>query len=161
VGCGDDAIEVPADVLSEARDVMGGSGAGPLILDPADIERLAVLANVEPSVLASVATTLGDRAVWTDAMDGVRRVYEEAPAGVESTLVEVACDATTGSIHTTYQLHYAIYQRVLGFDEEEVDELTTTATPLHLVLYGAGSSDQPEERAAAILTCHALDEANA
>lgn len=139
-------------------DIAGISDADPLPLTPADVERLATLANVEPDVLESVASSLAEQDVWKQSMDGVRAIYDDTPEEVESTLVDVACQAIAGTIHTDYQLHYAIYQRVNGFNEEEINGLTETAFGLHKVLYDASGSDSAEDRAAAVLTCHTLEE---
>jgi hypothetical protein len=156
--CGDEATTIPAAAVSEASDIVGGGGPGALPLTPTDIERLATLANVERDVLESTASSLTESDVWTQSMDGVQTIYEEAPDGVRPTLVDVACSATTGSVYTEYQLHYAIYQRVSGFDEQEVDGLTDATLDLHQVMSEAGGSDRAEDRAAAALTCHTLEE---
>ncbi|WP_345524692.1 hypothetical protein [Nocardioides endophyticus] len=157
-GCGDDeGTEIPADAVSEVSGIAGGSADDPLLLTPADVERLATLANVEPDVLKSVGSSLAEQDVWQQSMDGVRAIYDDAPEGVEPTLVDVACQAIAGSIHTDYQLHYAIFQRVNGFNEQEINGLTETTFGLHQVLYDASGSDLAEDRAAAVLTCHTLE----
>jgi hypothetical protein len=157
-GCGDDeGTEIPADAVSEVSDIAGTSAHGPLPLTPAEVERLATLANVDPDVLESVGSSLAEREAWQQSMDGVRAIYDDAPAGVESTLVDIACQALAGTIHTDYQLHYAIFQRVNGFNEEEINGMTETTFGLHQVLYDASGSDRAEDRAAAVLTCHTLE----
>jgi hypothetical protein len=154
--CGDEATEIPADAVSEASGVMGGSADDALPLAPADIERLASQSNVERDVVESVGSSLVDRDVWAQSMDGVRAIYDEVPAGVESTLVDVACTAGLGTVQTDYQLHYAIFQRVNGFDTEEINGLTETTFDLFRVVYDASRSDRAEDRVAAVLTCHTL-----
>ena len=157
-GCGDDAAVIPAEAVSEASDIVGSSAHDALPLTPADVERLATLANVERDVLESLASSVANSEVWTQAMDGVQTIYDKAPEGVKATLVDVACEAVTGGIYTDVQLHYAIFQRVSGFDEQEIDGLTDTTLDLHHVMYEAGASNQAEDRAAAVLTCHTLEE---
>lgn len=158
-GCGDDTTQISAEAVSEASDLMDGERREALTLAPTDVERLAALAGVEQDVLTSVASSLTASDVWTRSMAGVQTIYDEAPEGVESPLVDVACTATAGKIHTDLQLHYAIYQRVYGFDEREVDGLTETTSELYQVIYDASGSDRAEDRAAAALTCHTLGEA--
>ncbi len=50
-GCGDEATEIAGDAVSEASDIVASSAHDALPLAPADIERLATLANVERDVL--------------------------------------------------------------------------------------------------------------
>ena len=69
----------------------------------------------------------------------------------------MACQAIAGTIHTDYQLHDAIFQRVNGFNEEEINGMTETTFGLHQVLYDASGTDMAEDRAAAVLTCHTLE----
>ena len=157
-GCGDEATEIPADAVSEAGDIVGSSDHDALPLAPADIERLATQANVKRDVLESAALSLAEGDVWTQSMEGVQTIYDDAPEGVAPTLIDVACKAVATNIHTDYQLHYAIFQRVSGFDEQEIDGLTETTFDLYQVLYEASGSDQAEDRAAGVLTCHTLEE---
>ncbi|WP_243060117.1 hypothetical protein [Nocardioides sp. SR21] len=157
-GCGDEETAIPADAVSEASGIVGSSADDALTLAPADIERLATQANVKQDVLESVASTLAEGDVWTQSMSGVRTIYDDAPEGVPSTLVDVACKAVATNIHTDYQLHYAIFQRVNGFNEQEIDGLTETTFDLYHALYEASRSDEAEDRAAAALTCHTLAE---
>jgi hypothetical protein len=158
LGCGEEATEIPADAVSEASNIVGGRANGALPLAPADIERLATQANVEQDVLESVASSLAKEDVWMQSMQGVQTIHDDTPEGIAPTLVDVACKAGATNIHTDYQLHYAIFQRVSGFDEQEVDGLTATTFGLYQVLYEANGSDQAEDRAAAVLTCHVLEE---
>ena len=155
-GCGDEAAEIPADAVSEASEVVGGEDHDALPLGPADIERLATQANVERDVIESTASLLAESDVWMQSMDGVQTIYDEAPEGVEPALVDVACNAM--SIYTEYQLHYAIYQRVSGFDEQEINGLTEMTFDFYQVIHEAGGSDRAEDRAVAALTCHTLEE---
>jgi len=157
-GCGGGTTEVPERAVVEASGIVGGTAHDALLLAPADVERLAGLATVEPDVLRSVAGSLVGTDVWTEAVAGVRTIYDDAPEGVGSALVEVACQALNGRIHTDYQLHFAIFQRVNGFATSGVDRLTDTASDLFRVVHDAGGSDVPEDRAAAVLTCHTLEQ---
>jgi hypothetical protein len=157
-GCGDETTEIPADAVSEVRDLMGSNGEEALTLAPTEVERLAALSNVEPDALTSMASSLTESDVWTQSMAGVQTIYDEAPEGVEPALVDVACTAMMGEIHTELQLHYAIYQRVYGFDEQQIDGLTETTFDLYQVIYEASGSDRAEDRAGAALTCHTLGE---
>jgi hypothetical protein len=157
-GCGDEATEIPADAVSEASDIVGSGAQDALPLAPAETETLATRADVERDVLGSVASSLAEEDVWTRSLEGVQTIYDDAPEGVAPTLVDVACKAVATNIHTDYQLHYAIFQRVNGFDEQEIDGLTELTSGLFQVLYDASGSDQAEDRAAAVLTCHTLEE---
>jgi hypothetical protein len=157
-GCDDEATEIPADAVSEASDITGSSAHDALPLASPDIERLASLANVDRDILESVSSSLAERDVWVQSMDGVQTIYDDAPEGIGSTLVDVACQAVTAGIYTDYQLHYAIFQRVSGFDEQEIDRLTETTFNLYEVISDASGSDRAEDRAAAVLTCHTLEE---
>jgi hypothetical protein len=158
-GCGDEPIAIPSGALSEVHDITGSSSpaASPSALASAEVDRLGAMANVEEDVLASVAPSLTEHDIWTRAMDGLRTIYEEAPEGVHTALVDVACEASTGRVYTDLQLHYEIFQRVSGFDEQEINGLTRTTSELYGVLYEAVSSGQAEDRAVAVLTCQALD----
>jgi hypothetical protein len=157
-GCSDEGTKIPAEAVSEASGIVGSSAHDALALGPADVERLATIADVEPEVIESTASALGDSAVWTQSMDGVRTIYDEAPEGVESTLTDVVCSAQAGRVYTDHQLHYAIYPRVDGYDTAEINGLTEAAFDLFRVLLEANGSDREEDRAAAALTCHTLEE---
>jgi hypothetical protein len=157
-GCGPGATEIPAGAVAEVSGVAGGTAHDALPLAAADVSRLAGLAGVEPDVLETVASSLDESEVWASALTGVRTIYDDAPDGVESTLVEIACQALDGRIHTDVQLHFAIFQRVNGFATSGVDRLTATAYGLFGVLYDAVGSGRAEHRAAAVLACHAFEQ---
>jgi hypothetical protein len=123
-----------------------------------DVSRLAGQANVEDDVIREVAPELEQQSVWSRSLNHMKSVYEQTPEEIRSNVVGVACELVTGEITTQEEFAESIRSRFQGATQEEEVQLALAIFELGLELDAAAASADPQERAAAVLTCFTAEQ---
>lgn len=124
-----------------------------------DVTALANRVDVDGAVIRQVAPEVEQQSVWQGSINGVKTVYQQTPTEVRSNLVGVACDGLYGRISTRDELLEAVAERFAGLGQDDATAFAGAVVSLWEDLYEASQSAKPEDRAAAALTCFAVEQA--
>jgi len=157
-GCAS-GVKVASGAADDAARLFGTRAADVVELSGDDVSLLASRAGVQDDVIRSVAPELDRQPLWRRSLTGVGRAYDRVPSDVRSGLVATSCDILSGEISTVAELEDALYDQLAGATQDEVDQALEVLEDLVFDLQQAYASDDPDTKAAAVLTCFTFEEA--
>ena len=155
-GCFGGGAKIAANAVDDGARAFG-VGVSTIEASADDVTRLADQATVEDDVIRDVARQLDSQATWNRSVRGVSSAQRTVPDEVGDVATGVACDVIAGEITTEEQLRDAIVTQVGGLTQDEFSSLVQGIEEMWRALLDAQQSDDPQLRAAAVLTCFTFE----
>jgi hypothetical protein len=155
VACGSSGARVAPRAVDEAAAAFGGAGRT-LELSGDDVSRLAAEGGVTDEAIRSMAPQTDAQPLWRRAVDAARTVDQRTAGPARDVALGAACDAVNGKIRTEEQLYASLAGQLQGLSRSQLDSIFRATLEMHRDLLTARTSEDPDQRTAAVLTCFTL-----
>ncbi len=94
--------------------------------------------------------------LWRRSLDAARTVNERTEGDIRDTALGVACDAVNGKVSSADELYASLAGQIQGLSQPELESIAQATVDMWQDLYDARTSEDPDQRSAAVLTCFTL-----
>jgi hypothetical protein len=154
-GCGSSGAKIAPRAVEEAAAAFGGASRT-LELSGDEVSRLAAEGDVTDDAIRSMAPQADTQPLWRRSLDAARTVNQRTEGDTRDTALGVACDAVNGKVSSTDELYASLAGQIQGLSQPELESIAQATVDMWQDLYDARTSEDPDQRSAAVLTCFTL-----